>query len=147
MIALYHFTYSFRKFGRTLKGSFDRMRISWQAACWLMHWRGTRGLSSSSWRSLTALSALMLRVAAKFASTLHFKMLCCSTWTVASGSTWAASPLPPSAFALYLSAQYRLPPPLIFLERSSQGAFNLCVIQCTPLPLIRRQVLEGFGSN
>jgi hypothetical protein len=71
------------------------------------------------------LSALMLHEAAKLVFTLHFKMPCCSTWTVVLASTWAASPLPPSAFAPYLSAHYRLPLPLIFFERSSQGALNL----------------------
>ena len=71
------------------------------------------------------LSALMLHEAAKLVFTLHFKMPCCSTWTVVLASTWAASPLPPSAFAPYLSAHYRQPLPLIFCERSSQGALNL----------------------
>jgi hypothetical protein len=137
--------HSFRKFGRTLKENLDQMLISSQAVCSLMHWRDTRGRCSSNWTSLTTLSALMLRAGVKFVFTLHSKMLCCNTWTIVLDSIWAASPLHPSACVLYLSAQYRLPPLLIFLEHSSQGKSKLRVA-VRPFSLIQCQVFEGVCS-
>ena len=117
-------------------------RTSLQATCSAMHWRATRGPSSSSWQPLTTRSVPLQRAAATSVFTRLFKVPCCSTWTAALVSTWAASPRPPSACAPCPSAPCPLTLQCTCRGRSFQGAFVNAAAVCERV--VARNVSPGI---